>query len=155
MKTLSIILILSLLHLSLACYSTALIKENEGDSQNKIRERLEDSSNDIVVKTYDSHAYQFNQDTYILAGDTLQGKGCKIVPDSNFCKIENQKSGYKYISDEKMSPEVIKIALRNIKEIESEEFDTLRTIQGVLVSTVAISFLFLAIAESSMKGGPF
>ena len=155
MKIISIVLIVSLLHLSLACYSTELIKANEVDSQSKIRESLENSSKDIVVKTYDSHTYMFNQDTYTLIRDTLQGTGCQVIPDSDFYKIENEESEYSYISDEKMHLQNIKIDLRNIKQIESEEFDTVRTIQGFIAGTVAIGFLFLAIAGSSMKGGPF
>ena len=152
MKSISIILILSLLHLYLGCYSTKLIKADEEDGKNEIRENLEDSSKDIIVKTYDSCTYMFNQNTYKMIEDTLQGTGCKIIPDSNFCKIENPESEYEYLTAEKMSLEIVIIDLRNIKEIEFDEVDTARIIQGSIVGAAAIGLFVLAIAGSSIGG---
>jgi hypothetical protein len=123
-----------------------LIKTDEENSQNKIRGNLENSTKDIVIKTYDSQTFMFNQDTYRLIGDTLQGTGCQVIPDSNFYKNENQKSDFNYLTDDKMPLHIIKIDLRNIKEIESNKFNTARTIQGVIVSSVAIGFFVFAIA---------
>ena len=78
MKYMSLIMILSLIHYCLGCYSTNIIKQN---SENQIATKetiLENSNKGTYIFTRDSAKYYFHPKTYEIKGIVFQGKGQKF-----------------------------------------------------------------------------
>ena len=118
-KVIASILVVALLNL-LGCYSSELIKGPE----------LEQTTDDIQVKTKDGKEYQFSESNFYVVDDTLYGK----VGDSE------------QLLDRK-------IALSNIESIEVESFNLLNTLLltgGIVFILASALFIIYAIAMSKM-----
>ena len=101
MKTISIILILSLLHFSIGCQthrkpSIPSMEEDDIKAYIATGERLN-------IMTKDSINYFFNSGTYQIVNDTLSGSGQRIIEDT--------------LKD----PEQLKIAIHDISRIQFDQ----------------------------------
>jgi hypothetical protein len=112
-KLISGILVVALLNL-LGCYSSELIKGPE----------LEQTKDDIKVKTKDGKEYQFSESNFYVENDTLRGRA-----------------------------PIVKIALSNIESIEVEPFNLLNTLLlsgGIVFILASALFIIYAIGMSKM-----
>ena len=112
-KLIASILVVALLNL-LGCYSSELIKGPD----------LEQTTDDIQVKTIDGKEYQFSESNFYVENDTLRGRA-----------------------------PIIKIALSNIESIEVESFNLLNTLLltgGIVFILASALFIIYAIGMSKM-----
>jgi hypothetical protein len=127
MKGLSIILILSLLHYYLGCYSTKTLK-NQPACQYTLKE-----SDPIYVKTKDRITYFYAPGTYKFENDTLYGYGQKLI------------------WNEKQAPEPVKIACGDITQIEVRKDNTGKTLIAVYFVLTIVIIVAFAITFSDWK----
>jgi hypothetical protein len=119
MKTISIILVVTLLYCCLGCFNTKVLTHNE-----TIQESLK-KKEEIIIITYDKKKYNFfYPNTYWFKNDTVYGLVKWEVPkDRTF--------------------QDIKISFHDIEGIEKKELDAART----TLSLVAIGGLIYAVVS--------
>ena len=123
-KVICILLIICLLHSLLGCSgmtSTITRRDDIGIYLEK-REKL-------TIMTKDSDSYFFNTNTYKVIGDSLSGKGQRIV------------------QGKKDNPESIKIAVNDIIQIKYTAEDNTGTLFIILLSLgLVVGIIYLAVS---------
>lgn len=145
MKTIAIILILSLINIGFGCYSDVLVKP----STSFYGEELENYPK-IAVFTKDKTIYEFNQQQYKIENDSLYGLGSEVISDTFYAKL----GGYKR---DNLIPAHVELSLSDIENIEYEKLKKTETIIGIAaLSIVVLVPLYLLVKEckSSITLGP-
>jgi len=111
MRSIAIILILSLLYYCLGCYNTMVVK-NEKEFQD-----AHQMNGEINVITRNSITYFYDKNSYKFENDTLYGEGQMVT-----------KQGWKN------GPASIKIAFTDIEQIKIKQLDPTRTSVFVVIT---------------------
>lgn len=123
MRSISIVLICSLLYSLMACHTTKQVTK-----MNEIKRSLE-NGDELFIITNDSVRYDFNSPyNYRVENDTLVGDGKKMM-DS-------------YLG----SPDSVELALADISYLEDEYFDGVKT-AALLIMIGGLWFLLISTSD--------